>query len=119
MLINGILIAVSGSLIAAPSGVDVNDLISIAQNIHRYEIKHFIFPFLAHGLASLIGAFIAAAIAASHKMTFAMVIGTIHLIGEVVAAKFKPAPSWFITLDLVAAYLPAAWIGGKLDCRRA
>jgi hypothetical protein len=25
-----------------------------------------------------------------------------------------PAPAWFIALDLIAAYLPMAWLGAKL-----
>ena len=25
-----------------------------------------------------------------------------------------PAPAWFIALDLIVAYIPMAWIGGRL-----
>ena len=76
-------------------------------------------PFLAHGLGSLIGAYIAALVAATHKMIFAVVIGVVHMIGGITMAFLIPAPTWFIILDLAAAYLPAAWIGGKLAFRRA
>jgi hypothetical protein len=28
-----------------------------------------------------------------------------------------PAPSWFIALDLLAAYLPMAWLGVRIGAR--
>jgi len=28
-----------------------------------------------------------------------------------------PAPDWFIVLDLLAAYLPMAWIAGRIGAR--
>ena len=119
MAANGFLIALSSSVIPLPEGINPNDAKSIADNIDRYEVKHFIFPFLAHGLGSLIGAYIAALIAATHKMIFAVVIGVVHMIGGITMAFLILAPTWFIILDLGAAYLPAAWIGGKLAFRRA
>jgi hypothetical protein len=37
---------------------------------------------------------------------------------EGVAASFLiPAPAWFIALDLVAAYLPTAWLGIHIGTR--
>lgn len=119
MAVNGFLITLSSSVIPLPEGINPNDAKSIADNIDRYEAKHFIFPFLAHGLGSLIGAYIAALIAATHKMIFAVVIGVVHMIGGITMAFLIPAPTWFIILDLGAAYLPAAWIGGKFAFRRA
>ncbi len=119
MAVNGFLITLSSSVIPLPEGINPNDAKSIADNMDRYEVKHFIFPFLAHGLGSLIGAYIAALVAATHKMIFAVVIGVVHMIGGITMAFLIPAPTWFIILDLAAAYLPAAWIGGKLAFRRA
>ncbi len=119
MAVNVFLIALSISVIPLPEGINPNDAKSIADNIDRYEVKHFIFPFLAHGLGSLIGAYIAALVAATQKMIFAVVIGVVHMIGGITMAFLIPAPTWFIILDLGAAYLPAAWLGGKLACRRA
>ena len=43
--------------------------------------KNFVFPFLAHALGTLAGAFVAAKIAASHKMRFALAIGFLFLLG--------------------------------------
>ena len=86
MAVNGFLIALSSSVIPLPEGINPNDAKSIADNIDRYEVKHFIFPFLAHGLGSLIGAYIAAQVAATHKMIFAVVIGVVHMIGGITMA---------------------------------
>jgi hypothetical protein len=112
MFVNGGIIAISSSVIPPPEGVNVNDMESIRASIHLFQPKHFVMPFLAHALGSLLGGLVAALIAANRKMTFALVIGIVHLAGGIAAAFLIPAPIWFIALDLVVAYLPMAWIGG-------
>lgn len=119
MLVNGMLIKVSASAIPPPEGVNVNDMESIKAHIGEFQPKHFIFPFLAHALGSLFGGIVAALIAASRRMTLALVVGGVHLLGGIMAAFMIPAPTWFIALDLGVAYLPMAWIGGKLGGRGA
>lgn len=47
-------------------------------------------------------------------MTFSLVIGFVHLLGGILAAFLIPAPVWFIVLDLFVAYIPMAWLGGKI-----
>jgi vacuolar-type H+-ATPase subunit I/STV1 len=101
-------------IIPLPEGIIPGDLESLKANMHLLQTKHFIVPFLDHSLGSVVGAFVAAKIAASRKMTFALVIGFLHLLGGIFAAFIIPAPVWFIVLDLVVAYVPAAWLGGKL-----
>ena len=114
MLVNGGLIALSASVIPPPAGVDPNNMESLKANIHLFHAKHFVFPYMAHALGSLLGAFVAAKLAATRKMIFALVIGGIHLIGGIMAATMIPAPTWFIASDLILSYLPMAWIGGRL-----
>ena len=53
----------------------------------------------------------------SRKITFALVVGFVHLLGGIAAAFLIPAPVWFIALDLVIAYVPMAWLGGKFVSR--
>lgn len=108
LLVNGAIISLSSSLIPPPEGMNVNDMESIRANAHLFESKHFIMPFLAHALGSLVGGLLAGLIAASHKMTFALVVGFVHLLGGIAAAFIIPAPMWFIILDLVVAYVPMA-----------
>ena len=115
------LIMVSGSIIPPPEGVDPTDLESLKASMHLFEAKHFIFPFLAHALGTLAGSFLAALIAASHKMKFALAIGVFFLLGGIANTFMLPSPTWFTILDLVAAYIPMAWLGGIIAggvCRK-
>ena len=105
------LIVLAPSLIPPPAGVDVTNAQSIAASIHLFEPKHFVFPFLAHALGTLVGALAAFLIAGSRRPVFAYAIGVTFLAGGVAASFMIPAPAWFIVLDLVGAYLPMAWLG--------
>ena len=116
-VVNGGIIQISGSIIPPPEGVDVSNIESIKANIHLFEPKNFIFPFLAHALGTFVGAFLAARIAASYKMRFAMVVGVLFLVGGITAVYMIPAPLWYNVLDLAVAYLPMAYIGGKIASR--
>jgi hypothetical protein len=113
-LVNMGLIMVSGKVIPPPAGVDVTNLESLKASIHLFEPRHFLFPFLAHALGTLTGAAIAALVARTHKVIFAMVIGLLFLAGGVANTFMIPAPIWFVILDLAVAYLPMAWFGYRI-----
>jgi hypothetical protein len=108
------LIMVSPHVIPPPAGVDVTDLQNLRNSMHLFEPKHFVFPFLAHALGTLTGAFLAFLIAASYRRVFAYTIGIAFLAGGIAAAFLIPAPVWFIILDLAAAYIPMAWLATQL-----
>jgi hypothetical protein len=114
MIVNGLLISVSAMVIPPPEGVDPNDMESIKANAHKFLPRHFLFPFLAHALGSLVGALVAVLLSASRSMSLAIIVGAVHLLGGIAAAFMIPAPTWFVVADLGLAYLPMAWIGGKL-----
>jgi len=113
-LVNMGLITLGGVLISAPAGVDNTDIDSLAATMHLFELKHFIFPFLAHAIGTLSGALVAAKIGSSHQAKLAMIIGVFFLAGGIAASYMLPAPVWFMVLDLVVAYLPMAWLGHRL-----
>ena len=115
--VNAALIALSPSLIPPPAGVDVNSAESLSKAMHLFEPRHFIMPFLAHAVGTFAGALVAYLIAASYKTQMAYVIGAVFLCGGVAASFMIPAPTWFIALDLLAAYLPAAWLGVQIGVR--
>jgi len=118
MIINGLLINISSSLIPLPEGVDPNDFESIKTGMHLYAPKHFIMPFLAHALGTLAGAFTMAKIAASHPIKLGLLIGAFFLIGGVMMVQMLPeTPTWFAALDILGAYLPMGWLGVKLANR--
>ena len=113
-IVNMALISVSGSIIPPPEGADVTTMEGLKATMHLFEPKHFIFPFLAHALGTFVGAFIAARIAANSKMNYAIGVGVFFLLGGIANVYLLPSPTWFAIVDLVGAYIPMAYLGGKL-----
>lgn len=111
------LIMISGKVIPPPQGADVTTMEGLKASMHLFEPKHFIFPFLAHALGTLVGAFMAAKIAVARNRQLGMLVGFFFLAGGVFNVFALPSPLWFSVLDLVLAYLPMAWLGGKLAMR--
>lgn len=116
-VVNMALITVSASLIPPPSGVDVTNAESLAQNIHLFGPRHFLMPFLAHALGTLVGALVAYLVAGSRKAAMAWVVGAFYLCGGIAASFMIPAPAWFIAADLLLAYLPTAWLATRIGAR--
>ena len=116
-VVNMLIVTISPMIIPPPPGVDINDPESLKRGIHLFETRHFIMPFLAHALGTLVGALTAYLIAANHKTRLAYVIGIVFLIGGVAASILIPAPTWFKALDIVVAYLPMAWLATQIGAR--
>ena len=117
-VVNMSLITVSGYIIPPPEGTDLSTQEGLIAAMPFFEPKHFIFPFLAHALGTLVGTFFASLLAATHKMKFAFAIGFFFLLGGIASVIMLPSPTWFTALDLGVAYLPMAYFGGKLANRR-
>ena len=113
-VVNMGLIMISGSVVPPPEGVDPTNMKSLAENMHLFKAKHFIMPFLAHALGTFAGSFVASKIAVGKKINYALAVAIFFLIGGIASAFMLPAPTWFIVLDLVFAYIPMAWIGARL-----
>lgn len=116
--INMSLINISGSIIPPPAGADVTTPEGLKAVIHLFEFKHYIFPFLAHAFGTFMGAIIAAFVATTHKMKFALGIGAFFFIGGIAACFMIPATVPFMIVDLTLAYFPMAYLGGKLASHR-
>jgi len=119
MIANMGFITISGSIIPPPEGVNPADMESIKENFHLFEAKHYIFPFLAHAMGSFVGALVAALIAVSHKMKFAIGLGLFTMLGGIAACFMIPAPTWFIVADLALAYIPFAYLAEGLPRRNS
>jgi hypothetical protein len=115
--VNMALILLGPHVVPPPPGVDMTTAEGLRASIHLLEPRHFIFPFLAHALGTCVGATAAFLIAASHRSIYAYAVGVISLAGGVAATFMFPAPTWFVMLDLVAAYIPMAWIGTRVGRR--
>jgi hypothetical protein len=109
------IVTLSPSLIPPPDGIDMTTMEGLKEGLVLMQPKHFIMPFLAHAIGTLIGAFTAFKIASFHNMRAALTIGVFFLIGGVTNIIMLPgSPIWFTILDVALAYLPMAWLGGKL-----
>ncbi len=95
-------------------GVDPSDMEALAAVMPTLSNEYFIFPFLGHALGTLVGAIIAGIIAPTNKMKYALVVGVLFLLGGLVVNYMLPGPTWFAILDMVAAYIPMAWLGGMI-----
>lgn len=113
------IIMISGSIIPPPEGVDMTTTEGLIAAADLLEPIHYLMPFLAHALGAFVGALIAGLIAATHKMTFALSIGLVFLVGGIMMVLSVPSPTWFIIIDLVFAYIPMAYIAGKLTTKKA
>ncbi len=113
-IVNMGIVMLSGSVIPPPEGGDITTMEGLKATMHLFEPKHFIFPFLAHAVGTLIGAFVAAKLAATRKMTMALIIGVFFFVGGSINVSMLGGPLWFTVLDLAMAYIPMAYLGGKL-----
>jgi hypothetical protein len=114
--IANMLVIISGAkLLPPPPGVDPNDAASINAHIGEYSFAQLLVPFAAHAVGTLVGAALAARLAASRTIVPSAVVGALFLAGGVMAVRMIPdAPGWFVALDLAMAYAPMAWLGWRL-----
>ncbi|SEA10286.1 hypothetical protein [Bizionia paragorgiae] len=111
--INMALIQAGHAIYPIPN-IDSNNMEALSEVMPTLGINYFIFPFLAHAIGTLVGAFIAYSIAAANKMKFAYTIGILFLIGGILVNFMITGPIWFTIADLLLAYIPMAWLGGTL-----
>ena len=107
MSVNMGLILAGNLLIPFADGVDPMDAT-------MWELKYFLFPFLAHSVGTFVGAFIVARYTASYHMILSLCVGVFFLIMGISMVFIMPAPLWFIVLDLLLAYIPMGLFGWKL-----
>lgn len=111
------IIMISSSIIPPPEGVDVTTMEGLKASMHLFGPKNFIMPFLAHALGTFVGAFLVAWMIPKHKMKFAIGVGAWNLIGGITNVILLPSPLAFTLIDLGLAYLPMAYLGGKLGMK--
>ena len=108
------LVNIGPFVVPLPEGADVSTMESLRDSMKLFTPVNFIFPFLAHALGTLTGAFVAAKLAASHPMKFAIGIGVAFLLGGATAVSMLGGPMWFNVSDLLLAYIPMGFLGGIL-----
>jgi len=113
-MVNIGLVNLGPMIVPLPGGADVSTMEALKESMQTFKPINFLFPFLAHALGTLVGAFVAAKLAVSHHVKLALFIGGFFFIGGVMMVNMIGGPLWFIVADLVLAYIPMAFLGGKL-----
>jgi len=113
-IVNSAIVSIGPSIIPLPEGADVSTMEGVRESMHLFGFVNFIPPFLAHALGTLVGAFLAVKLAASHHKQIALGIGVFYLLGGITAAWMIGGSIVFIVVDLAFAYIPMALLGLKL-----
>ncbi len=108
------LVNIGPSIVPLPEGADVSSMEKLQESMALFTPANFLFPFLGHAVGTLVGAFVAAKLAASHATIFAGGIGLFFLAGGIAAVAMLGGPLWFMVADLGLAYLPMAYLGALL-----
>jgi len=114
---NGLIINYSGAIIAHPAGFDLTTEEGLKSGMPFMEPKHFIMPFIAHALGTLVGAFLVTLLIKERKLFRPLLVGFLFFLAGTYMVFILPSPLWFDALDLGLAYIPMAWIGYKLALR--
>jgi hypothetical protein len=112
-LVNMGLVNMGPLVVPLPEGADISTMENLRESMKSFTPVNFVFPFLAHALGTLSGAFVAAKLAASHAAKLAISIG-VFLIGGIAAVSLLGGPLWFIVADLLVAYIPMGYLGAVL-----
>jgi hypothetical protein len=113
-LVNMGLVNMGTMVVPLPEGADVTTMEGLRDSMKLFTPANFVFPFLAHALGTLLGAFVAAKLAASHPVKFAIGVGVFFLMGGIAMVSMIGGPLWFNVADLLVAYIPMGYLGAVL-----
>ena len=82
-VVNMSIISFYPSIFPLPEQIIEGDMQSLIDHAHLLEIPNLISVFLAHGLGTLVGAFLAAKIGVSRHLLLSMIIGGLFLLGGI------------------------------------
>ncbi len=118
VITNGVIVQIGSQIVKAPKGLDLSTEQGLAKAMPLMGVEHFVFPFLAHAIGTLVGAYFVSRMKVNRALLNAMAIGFAFLAGGVMMVLTLPGtPWWFVATDLVLAYLPMAYLGYKLGQR--
>jgi hypothetical protein len=114
MIVNMSLVYAGIYWIPLPAGADVTTRDGLQAALPLMGYQHFIFPFLAHALGTLVGAYVVTRWVSARKQRRAYMVGAIFFIGGLMNIIGMPSPLWFSIADLSLAYFPMAWLGSRI-----
>ena len=110
--------AISSFLYMRDAGIDTGDAAALKAWIATAPLGAFLLLILGYVVSSLVGGWVAARLARSRPLLLAVIVGLFLLLGGIANFMTIPHPTWVAVLALVA-YIPCAWLGGRLGARRA
>ncbi|MFN5369953.1 MAG: hypothetical protein ACK5B6_00685 [Bacteroidia bacterium] len=115
---NSIVLQLGLSLVKLPDGVSFNSPESLSASMSLLEPKHFIAPFAAHSIGTLVSAILLTWVLELNSPKSALVASFLFFSGGCYMVFILPAPLWFNIVDLTLAYFPMGllgyWIGRKI-----
>ncbi len=111
-MVNGSFIELGMKIFPYPEGFEFNT----PEGMHAFytlPLKYYIFPFLAHAIGTLSGCLIALLFVRTYTTWVVYTIGSLFLVGGIMAVYMINAPWWFDVIDLTLAYIPMAWLATK------
>lgn len=113
-ILNMGIILISSSVIPPPEGANLTTPEGLIAAMPLMQPIHFLMPFLAHALGTLLGAWVSTFIANKNQLTAALIIAALFFVGGAMNIAMLPSPIWFNIVDLVFAYFPMAFLALKI-----
>ena len=105
-------------IVPFPSGFDPNTPEGIEGAMQQFTIAHFLVPFFAHALGTLLGAFVAAKWSGTQSRLPALIVAGMFFVGGVLMVLQIPStPVWFMLLDLGLAYFPMGYLAHAITSK--
>jgi len=112
-IISFIIISLGHFIIPPPIEMDTNDFESIRNNFHLLELRHFIFPLLAHAISTFCASYLVSRYTDRHKFWFALSIGVLFTILSLSLSLRLGHMNWIGIVE-IGHYIPMSILGFKL-----
>jgi len=109
--VNMFIVELGPKFFPLPAGTILTTEEGLKAGMAYTQPEHFIAPFLAHAVGTLVATFIAALIAVSRRKIITRVISLLYFVGGAYMVAILPSPMWFNLLDLIMAYMPMGMLG--------
>jgi hypothetical protein len=110
--------AVGHRVYPPPENLDTKNLEAMKAYVATLPAGAFLFVLVAYILGSFSGGWLAAKIARASQIPLALTVGGVQLLFGILNLVAIPHPTWFAIASILA-FLPAAYLGGKLETKLA
>jgi hypothetical protein len=110
-LFNMAIVSASNLIFPPPAGTDLTTEAGLQAAMPLMQPIHFLMPFLAHALGTLLAAYLVTKWGIMHQKQWAIGTGFWFLLGGSMMVFSLPTPLWFAVVDLGLAYVPMGYLG--------